>query len=143
MRAENDNGDDAGGGRFQPSRVSLFLPVAVILVGYSLVLLTLAVAGRSDGAIARLCIVVLTLIVPFLIAHAVLRLVTMRLLVLRHTLHLHPGFPRSERYEIPYGLIESMRIRRGIGGRIAGSGTLVLTLADGQKVAACDLADPE
>lgn len=143
MRAENDNTDEPGGGRFLPSTLSLFLPVIVIAAGYCLLLAVLGLAGRADGAIARLSMMVLTLIVPFLVAHAVLRRATARLLVLPHAVHLHPGFPRSERYEIPYGLIRAMRVRRGFGGRIARSGTLVMELASGQRVAACDLADPD
>ena len=143
MHAENDNSDELASGRFQPSRLALYLPAAVIFAGYGVLLTVLVVLGKADGAIARLCLVVLTLAIPFLVAHASLRLVTARLVALPHTLHLHPGFPRNDRFEIPYALIASMRVRHGIAGRLLGSATLVLELADGQVLAACDLADAE
>jgi membrane protein YdbS with pleckstrin-like domain len=142
MRAQNDNAD-TGGGHFAPSALALFLPAAVIIGGYGLLLALLAVAGKADGAIARLCMIVLALAAPFLVAHAVLRRITTRVDVFSHAVHLQPGFPSNQRHVVPYALIRAVRVRRGPGGRLAGSGTLSIELTNGGRIAACDLAAPE
>jgi membrane protein YdbS with pleckstrin-like domain len=142
MRAQNDNAE-FGGGPFAPSIAALFMPAAVIAAGYGTLLATLILFDMGDGAVARLCIVVLALAAPFLIAHAALRWVTTRLDIFSHAVHLQPGFPKNEQYVVPYALIRSVRVRRGLGGWLSGSGTVSIELTNGARIAACDLAEPE
>lgn len=142
MRAQNDNAD-IGGGLFAPSTIALFLPVALIVAGYGVFLAALILAGMGDGAVARLCMVVLALASPFLIAHAALRRITTRLEIFSHAVHLQPGFPKKEQFVVPYALIRSVRVRRGFGGWLTGSGTVALELTNGARIAACDLSAPD
>ncbi|QDZ01989.1 PH domain-containing protein [Nitratireductor mangrovi] len=142
MHGVNDNPEPRHGGPFVPSTLSLFLPTIVVVVGYGLLLSFLFAAGRGDGALARLCIVVLAIGGPFLIAHAVLRRFTISVAVMPRALYLHRGFPHSQPFEIPYALIDRVSVRRGLPGRIAGSGALVVTLANGRRVVVGDLAQP-
>ena len=143
MRGVNDNPQPGFGGPFLPSALSLFLPTLTILSGYGVVLAGLVVAGRGDGALARLCIVVLALGGPFLIAHATLRAFTIRVAVMPRTLYVHRGFPSSQAQDIPYRLIERVAIRRGLAGRISGSGALVVTLLGGRRIVVGDLKNPD
>lgn len=141
MRGENDN--LGSGATFMPSRLALFLPVAVVAAGYAALLSWLLATGRADNSIARLSVIVLSIGVPILIAHAVLRYFTIRIQPQAHMLYLQTGFPRTEMLHVPYPVIRDIYIRRGIVGRFTDSGTLVFRLVAGQPLAVCDLRHPD
>jgi len=143
MRGANDNAETAGDGPFTASARGLALPVLMVGWLYGLPLAGLLIAGQGDGALARLCILALCLSLPFLIAYAVLRRATARVDVMPHTLLLHPGFPRTGQFVVPYSVIRGIRVRRGIGGRLSGTSTLVIDLAGGAPLEIADLADAE
>lgn len=140
MQGQNDN--VSVGGEYLPSRFALFLPIAVIGAGYGALLAALTLAGRSDTTAFRFCVAVLALCLPFLLAHALLRALTVRVRLLPHAAFVHRGFPSIDAIEIPYDGISRLRIVRGIGGRLTGGGTLLID-AVGGRAAVCDLADPE
>lgn len=140
MRGVNDNADLGTGGPFVPSTLSVFLPSLVIIAGYGLLLLTLVLGGRGDGAIARLCLAVLALGGPFLLAHAALRRFTTRADLLPHAAYLHTGFPAGQPHEVPYDAIRRAFVRHGLAGGLTGAGTLVVELLDGRRISVCDLA---
>ena len=143
MLGENDNLIAGSGATYHASKTALFLPVAIIAAGYASMLTWLFITGNAASGIARLCMVVLSAGIPFLIAHAVLRYFTIQIRPQPHALLLHTGFPRSEPFEVPYPLVEKISLRRGIGSRITDSGTLVFRLAGGQKISVCDLDNPQ
>ncbi len=143
MRGENDNRAIADGLGFGASRRALFAPAAVVALSYAGLFLVLARLGAADSALARLCLVVVGVAVPLMVAHAAMKAVTTRVQVFAHAVLVHPGFPRREPMEIPYAVIRSVGVRRGVGGRATGSGTLVLELGGGGYVTACDLADAD
>lgn len=141
MQGRNDNA--TAGGEFLPSRLALFLPMAMIAAGYGILLAALALSGRSGSTAFRFCAAVLALGVPFLFAHALLRQLTIRVRLLPHAVFVHRGFPSLDAVEIPYERILAQRIVRGFGGRLTGAGTLILEIDRGSRLAICDLADPE
>ncbi len=143
MLGENDNVAVCSEGRYRPSRAALFLPVAAVTAGYAALFAWFWLSGGLGSSVARLCVIVLAVGVPVLIVHAVLRYYTIGIHPQGHAIFLHPGFPRSEPYEIPYSLIRRINIKRGIGGRLLDSGTLVFHLQTGQKIAVCDLQFPD
>lgn len=143
MLGENDNLVAGSGKSFHTSITALFLPVGVIAAGYAMLLIWLLLTGSAGSGIARLCIVVLSVGIPLLIAHALLRYFTTQIRPQKHAVLLHLGFPRSEPVEVAYPLIREIHVKRGIGGRIADSGTLLFRLADGRRIAVCDLAQPQ
>ncbi len=143
MLGENDNLVAKFPEGFRPSKIALFLPIGIVAGGYACLLSWLLLTGSYGSGITRLAIVVLSVGVPFLVAHAVLRYFTIQIRTLPHALMLHTGFPRGEPYEIPYSLIRAIDIKRGIGGRIAGSGTLIFRLVTGQNITVCDLDNPK
>jgi len=143
MRGDNDNPDVGAGGAFLPSTRAVFLPAILIVGGYAAAFAWLWLQGRGDGALARLCLLVLAVGGPFLLAHAVLRRFTVRIDVMPHAVYAHTGFPRKAPDEIPYALIRRLTLRRGPVGRLTGSGTLVFEIAGGTAIVVADLARPD
>ena len=92
---------------------------------------------------ARLVIIVMAIGVPLLAAHAFLRYATIRLQVLASAVRYHPGWPRDLPVDMPFELIERVRVTRGLSGLIFGGGTLVMDLTTGARAAVADLADPD
>lgn len=140
-RGVNDNAE--GERRFAAAPLALFLPVAVILAGYGLLYLGLAAAGRGDGALARLCMIVVAFVVPFLLAHALLRNLTIAVQPMPHGLMLHAGFPSLRRRWLGWHDIAAVDVRRGPMGWLTGGGTLAMRLSDGSRVVVADLAHPD
>ena len=121
----------------------IFIPTLAIGLLYSLAWLVLAFLGKSDSGLARLFIVVMAVGVPLLAAHAFLRFQTIRLQVNVGHLLCHPGWPKELPIDVPPEMIESVRVRRGLSGRLFGGGTVVIELVTGNTVAIADLAEPE
>ena len=128
---------------FAVSKLSLFLPAFMVIVLYGALFGWFVATGRADTSLGRLSGLVLALGGPVLMAHAVLRALTVRVRPMGHTLYIHPGFPRFDAVEIPYGEIIDIDVLRGVGGHVARSGTLVFHLRTGRQIAACDLHYPE
>lgn len=143
MRGENDNPDEGETLDFRASRLAVFLPTMVIAVGSGMLLALLVLSGRSDTAPAWICLAMLVLGVPLLTAHALLRLLTIRMRLLKHAIQVHRGFPQSRSAEIPYALIRGIRIRQRPAIRSLESGTLVLTLVDGTEIPVPDLFEAD
>jgi len=141
MLGANDNAGLGGAGPYRASTRALLIPTLVVALLYGLPLAGLVASGAGDGAVARLCIVALSVMLPFLIAHAVLRRVTARVDAMPHALVLRPGFPSMREHVVPYPAIRSVSVRRGLGGRLARSATLSVELAGGARRTVADLAD--
>ncbi|GIL02963.1 MAG: hypothetical protein BroJett030_28620 [Alphaproteobacteria bacterium] len=135
--------DDAAAVPVYRARWQLFLPTAAIALLYAAAWTYLYSTGRSDFALARLVIIVMAIGVPLLAAHAFLRYATIRLQVLANAVRYHPGWPRDLPVDMPFELIERVRVKRGLSGLIFGGGTLVMDLTTGAKAAVADLADPD
>lgn len=125
------------------ARWQLFLPTLAIAVLYLAAWAWLVSTGRGDGALARLFVLVMAIGVPLLAFHAFLRYHTIRVHVLDKVVRYHPGWPKDLPVDMPPDLIEEVKVRRGLSGRLFGGGTLVMVLTTGQKAAIADLADPE
>ena len=138
----NDNRSPGGILRLRASPWALLLPTAVITAGYGLLLLILSWRGLGDSAVARLCMVVLGFAVPFIAAHAVLRLITVEVRPMGHALVVRRGFPQAGAVEVPWDDISRVSVRRGPGGRLTGSGTLVIARTDGRRIAVADIDAP-
>lgn len=121
----------------------IFAPTIVILVSYSFCWFLLALAGKSDTGLARLFIIVMSVFVPLLAAHAFLRFQTIRLQINNDRLVCHSGWPKDLAVEVPFAMVENIVVKRGMSGRLLGGGTLILNLTAEQKVVIADLAEPE
>ncbi len=121
----------------------IFAPTFIILVGYSFSWLLLAIADMSNSNLARLFIVVMSVCVPLLAAHAFLRYQTIRVQVNDDCLFCHAGWPKDLPVEVPIAMIDKIIVKRGLSGRLFGGGTLVLYLAVENKIVIVDLAEPD
>ncbi len=121
----------------------IFAPTIVILIAYSFSWLLLAIADMSNSNLARLFIIVMSVCVPLLAAHAFLRYQTIRVQVDKTCLICHPGWPKDLPIEIPFSMIEKVLVKRGLSGRLFGGGTLILHLAVENKIVIADLAEPD
>lgn len=123
------------------ARWQLFLPTLAIAMLYGAAWIYLNNEGRSDSALARLSVIIMAVGVPVLAVHAFLRYQTIRLQLLPTFVRYHPGWPKDVPVDLPYELVEKVRVRRGVIGLLTGSGTLVLHLTTGEKVAIADLSN--
>ncbi|WP_110033933.1 PH domain-containing protein [Hoeflea marina] len=128
---------------WRASAMALFLPTLVIAVGYAGLWAYLLLSGREAGALARASQAVLILGVPLLLVHAGLRLATTEMILRGSQLEIHPGFPARDPVHIAYRDIGTIRLRRGLSGRLTGSGSLILEVPAGRPVVVCALQEPE
>lgn len=128
---------------WQASASALFLPGLVVAAGYGALLAALIYGGSGEGALARVCLVVVVIVVPLLLAYAGLRLATTRLTLYETHLEAHPGFPVRDPVMINYSEVSGMLIKRGLSGWITGAGTLVITQNNAPPVIVSGLSDPD
>lgn len=120
----------------------IFVPTIVISILYLFGWLVLYFMGMANGAIARLFVVVLSVGVPLLFAHAFLRYQTISICIFKNCVQYHTGWPKAEPIEMPYGLIKNVRFTRGLSGRMFGGGTVVISTLAGEPIAVADVANP-
>ncbi len=125
------------------SVLALLLPGLVIAAGYGALWIWLFVNDRGGGALARVCLMVLVLVVPSLLAYAGLRLSTMRLTLRGAHLEAHPGFPARDPVIMAYAAVTGLSLRRGLSGWITGAGSLVIERDNGAPVVISGLKSPD
>jgi len=128
---------------WRASALALFLPGLVVAAGYAALWSVLYYVGRGDGALARVCLMVLVIIVPLLFAYAGLRLSTTRLTLRGAELEAHPGFPARDPVIVAYPSVTGMSLRRGLSGWITGAGSLVIERSTGEPVIVSGLSCPD
>ena len=133
----------ANDGKMFRAHWQLFIPTLVIAILYGMGLLFLWMTGRSGGALFRLFAIVLAVGIPLLATHAFLRYETLCLHLGAKNLRIHVGWPKDTPIEIPYKLIDSLKVKRGLSGRLMGGGTVLIKLTAGNQVAVADLKEPE
>ena len=139
--AELEVSDQMGRPTYHSHR-QLFVPTIIILCLYSGGLLVLWSIDMTSSALFRMFALVLGIGVPLLGAHAFLRYETVRLQFLKDRLRVHPGWPKDAPIEIPYDLVSSLKVKRGLSGRLFGGGTIIIELTTGSKIAIADLKRP-
>ena len=98
---------------------------------------------HGEGAIARVCLVVLVIGVPCLLAYAGLRLSTTRLALRGAHLEAHPGFPVRDPVVVAYSAVTGLALRRGLSGWITGAGSLVIERDREAPLVVPGLANPD
>tara|TARA_R110002020_G_scaffold35195_4_gene106318 strand:+ start:4066 stop:4581 length:516 start_codon:yes stop_codon:yes gene_type:complete len=128
---------------WRASALALFLPTVVVAAGYGGLWLALSLAGRGNGAFARVCLMVLVIGVPCLLAYAGLRLSTTRLALRGAHLEAHPGFPVRDPVIVAYAAVSGLSLRRGLSGWITGAGSLVIERDTQAPLVVPGLANPD
>jgi hypothetical protein len=136
---------DAGRNRavWRASPLALLLPGLVVAAGYGALWIWLSANDRGDGPLARVCLMVLVIVVPSLLAYAGLRLATMRLTLRGAHLEAHPGFPARDPVVLTYAGVTGLSLRRGLSGWITGAGSLVIARETGAPVVISGLKNPD
>lgn len=120
----------------------IFIPTTVIAILYFCAWLFLVLVGKADTGLARLFIIVMSVGVPLLAAHAFLRYQTIRLQVDEGHLLCHPGWPKELPVDVPFAVIEKVKVRYGLTGKLFDCGTVIIRLTTGGEVAIADLSRP-
>ena len=145
--SHNSKPDGPGVSRRQPawraSALALFLPGLVVAGGYGVLWLYLHLDGRGEGPLARVCLLVLVIGVPCLLAYAGLRLSTTGLALRGAHLEAHPGFPARDPVSVAYAAVTGVSLKRGLSGWLTGAGSLVIERENAPPVVVAGLADPE
>jgi len=128
---------------WRASAFALFLPGLVVAGGYAGLWLFLSATGRGEGALARVCLLVLVIGVPLILAYAGLRLSTLGLTLRGAHLEVHPGFPARDPVNVAYTAVTRLALRRGLSGWLTGAGSLVIERENGPPVVVAGLADPD
>jgi hypothetical protein len=128
---------------WRASPLALFLPGLVVAAGYGALWISLYLNGRGEGALARVCLMVLIIVVPSLLAYAGLRLSTTRLTLRGAHLEAHPGFPARDPEIMTYTAVTRLSLRRGLSGWITGAGSLVIERDNGLPVVVSGLSSPD
>ena len=106
---------------WRASAFALFLPGLVVAGGYAGLWLFLSATGRGEGALARVCLLVLVIGVPLILAYAGLRLSTLGLTLRGAHLEVHPGFPARDPVNVAYTAVTRLALRRGLSGWLTGA----------------------
>lgn len=128
---------------WRASPLALFLPALVVAAGYGALWIWLSMNGRGEGALARVCLMVLVIVVPSLLAYAGLRFSTTRLTLRGAHLEAHPGFPARDPVIMTYAGVAGLSLRRGLSGWITGAGSLVIARDSGVPLVISGLESPD
>lgn len=128
---------------FRSSVVGLFLPTLFIAVGYGVLWFSLLLSERSDGPLARLCMFVLIVGIPILIAYCLMRYITTSIQLYEVSAQVHAGFPRRDPVDIPYRFMEYIEVHYGFLGRLTKSATLKIGLTANKAVEINHVYEPE
>ncbi len=122
---------------------SVFLPTIAVTVLYGSAFVWLWGAGEANGALARVCLLVLAVGVPMLFVHAGLRFTTTRLRIGKRAVIMRLGWPRRRLDSVKLREITRVDLRRGIAGRLFDTGTVVLITRTGVRHSISDIAAPQ
>jgi hypothetical protein len=122
---------------------SVFAPAAVVGVLYGGAWLVYAAQGRGGDDFARLLLLICAVVTPLLLAHALMRYRTVRVVLGPEAISVSRGWPHGRPQTILADNVISARVRRSVFGRLFGTGSLELRLRDGEDLMVADLRRPE
>lgn len=128
---------------FRSSLITLLLPAFIIAIGYGGAWGWLHLNEQSHTALARLCMFVLVLGVPLLIAYNVLKFATLGIRLFDDHLIVHKGFPARDPMEIDYQFIKNVELEYGWLGQITGVASMHIYPKAGKPISVSGLKDPQ
>lgn len=121
---------------------TLFAPALLVGLTYGVLWLALALAGRGDGVIARVAIIVFSLGTPLLLVYGFLRFNSVWIAAGDGVLWLSRGWPRISPAQIPLDSIDSITLAQSFVGRWFDVGEIVIHLHNGQRLKISDIGSP-
>jgi len=122
---------------------TLFAPAVLVAFLYGLIWLVLAVLGRGDGAVARICILVFSIGSPLLLVYGFLRYNSVWIVLAGDELCLARGWPRLGHIRILLGDISSIRLLQSFIGRRFGVGEVLVEMQNGRRYRVSDIGAPD
>lgn len=122
---------------------SLFLPALLVALLYGVSYLLLFVAGKGDGDLARLVLVVFAVAPPLLLVGAFLRYYSTGLAVTASHVLVARGWPWRTGEEVALTEVSEVSTSAGWMQRRFGAGQVRLVLRGGRSMTVSDLRDPE
>lgn len=128
---------------FRSSLLTLLLPALIIAIGYGGAWAWLYLNDQSQTALARLCMFVLVLGVPLLIAYNVLKFATLGIRLFDDHLIVHKGFPARDPMEIGYQFIKNVELEYGWFGQFTGVASMHIYPKAGKAITVSGLRFPK
>ena len=128
---------------FRSSLMTLLLPALIIAIGYGVAWGWLYLNGQSQTALARLCMFVLVLGVPLLIAYNTLKFATLGIRLFGGHMIVHKGFPARDPMDIDYQYIKNVELEYGWFGQFTGVASMHIFLKAGKPITVSGLRYPE
>lgn len=128
--------------RFQ-AHWTIFLPAIVVAALYGGAWVFLLLAGKGEGALATLCLLVLLLVVPVLLVRAFLRYASFDLRVDDFSLKYRRGWFRPHWHKVRLDEVTGAHAVLSPVGRMLGGGALVLAREAGRPIRLNDVDSPE
>jgi len=123
--------------------ISIFYPVIIILDIYVCVWALLIVLGHEGLPIIKVMAIVCFVVVPMLFVYALIRFMTVSVIVTRSKILMRRGWPHSgvstiAREDLSHAHAEFSKL-----GKIIGAGALTLTTRDGTHYRVRDITSPD
>lgn len=126
---------------FRVSQTAFLAPAIGVAALFLGTWFSLWLAGQGTSPMARLALLGGCLASPILAAHGLLAAASQRVQLLAHAIVVEQGVTAPRRETLSYDFITGLAVRTSLNGRLTGSASLVLDLADGGRVVVSGLRD--
>ena len=123
--------------------ISIFYPALIILDLYICAWALLIATGHGDLPIIKIMAFVCFAVVPLLFFYALVRFMTVSVIVTRHKILIRKGWPESRVHSMNREDLKEAHADFSYFGRMTGAGALTLILRDGTHYRVRDISSPD
>ena len=130
-------------GAIARGHISIFYPALIILDIYVCAWALLITLGHGDLPIIKILAFVCFAVVPMLFIYALLRFMTVSVIVTRHKILIRRGWPDSRVYTVSPEDLKEVHADFSYFGRMTGAGALTIITRDGTHYRVTDISSPD
>ena len=123
--------------------IAIFYPALIILDLYVCIWALLVSFGYGDTPVTKIMALVCFVVVPMLAVHALLRFMTVSVIVGEDRVVMRQGWPYSGVKTVLLRGIQSARVEFSFFGKLLGIGALVVKTLDGARYCVTDIRAPD
>lgn len=123
--------------------MSVFYPSLIILDIYVCAWALMIALGHGDMPIIKVMAIVCFVVVPMLFVYALIRFMTVSIIVTRNKILIRRGWPHSGVHTIARGDVSAAHAGFSYFGKIIGAGALTITTQDGTHYRVKDITAPD